>query len=989
MAANRVFEVAGAAWGAHSEAGSQRTDGLFMSDRIQLTTWSLALGLAGIWVVAMALPQQMELSIRSLHCEYLLNPLGIDQRAPRLSWRVESPHRGQKQTAYRVLVASSREALEADRADLWDSGKVESSKTVQVVYRGKPLASRQACYWKVRVWDKDGKPSSWSEPGRWSMGLQAPSDWQAEWISHRDETPLHTSREALYLPAARYYRKPLQVGKAVRRASVYATALGIYELHVNGKRVGDTMFTPGWSDYRQRVYYNTYDVTALLRGGENVIGAIVAEGWYSGYVGYGLLVGYGPNKAGRYFYGKTPALRVQMEIEYADGSRQVLASDPSWKVATGPIVEADIIMGETYDARREQDGWDRPGFDDSAWQPAIPARDNPSVKAPFFDKAGEREVELGFVEPARLQSYPSVPIRAIEEIKPVRMSEPESGVYIFDMGQNFSGVVRLRVRGPEGVRVQLRFAEMLHSDGRLMTENLRRARATDAYILRGDPNGETWMPRFTYHGFQYVELTGYPGKPDLDAVTGIVVHSDTPLTSSFTCSDPMINQLHRNIVWTQRSNFFEVPTDCPQRDERLGWTGDAQAYIRAASYNADVGAFFTKWLDDLVESQRPSGAYPDYAPYPMQHGDSGQPFATAWTDAGVICPYTMYKVYDDRRVIERHYESMNRFMDFRRRNSPDFRGVAIGNGWGDWLAMGEQTPVAYIDAVYFAFTARLMSEMAAAIGKPQDAAEYQRLFEKIQAAFVEDYLEAGGRIKVDTQTAYSLALFVGLLPEDVRQQAADRLAQKIRENDGRMATGFLGTRPLLPVLSANGHHDLAAELLQSRKFPSWGYEVENGATTIWERWNSYTKDEGFHNPSMNSFSHYAFGAVSEWMFQTLAGIDTEGTGFEKILIRPRPPAPGSNPDREAIHWVNASYDSVHGKIVSHWKREPERFSLEVTIPANTSATVEIPAGGAEGVSEGGRSLDAAEGVRFLRMEGDRAVVAVESGSYRFESKLRR
>ena len=541
-------------------------------------------------------------------------------------------------------------------------------------------------------------------------------------------------------------------------------------------------------------------------------------------------------------------------------------------------------------------------------------------------------------------------------------------------------MARLSARGPAGTKIRLRFGEMLHPDGRLMTENLRKARATDTYVLRGDPAGETWAPRFTYHGFQFVEVTGYPGRPDAGAITGVVVHSDTPLVSSFSSSDPMIDRLFRNIVWTQRSNFVELPTDCPQRDERFGWTGDAQAYVRTAAYNADIAAFYTKWLDDLEEAQRDNGAFTDYAPYPMQHGPAGVAYGTGWMDAGIICPYMIYKTYGDTRVIDRHWNAMMRFMQFRRGNSPEFGGSKVGNTWGDWLSIGSVTPLEFIDAAYFGYTARLMSEMARATGRTREAGMFSDWLSRIRASFVKTYLKPGGRLAVDNQTAYALALFADLVPPESAAPAAKRLAELIAQNKFRMSTGFLGTKPLLPVLSATGHHDLATRLFQSRDFPSWGYEIENGATTIWERWNSYTKDKGFHEPAMNSFSHYAFGAVAEWMFASLAGIDTDGPGFKRIIVRPGPPAPGSNPDRPPVSRVSASYDSPRGKIASSWKREADRFELDVTVPANTSATVYLPARNEAGITESGKP------VKVLRMEDGRAVLSVDSGSYKFVSR---
>jgi alpha-L-rhamnosidase len=793
------------------------------------------------------------------------------------------------------------------------------------------------------------------------------------------------------LPPARYYRKEFRAAKRIERAVVYASALGLYELCLNGQRVSDAFFLPGWSDYRRRVYYNTFDVTPLVRAGENCIGAVVADGWYAGYLGYGLLVGYGPNQVGRYFYGKTPAWLAQLEIEYSDGSRLVVSTDPSWKVTgQGPIREADLLMGETWDARRDMPDWCRPGFDARTWETAIRAEANGSTRAVYSDTLGDREVELGFQKPLRLQAYPGPPIRITQELPARNITEPAPGVFIFDLGQNFAGIIRLKVKGPAGTKVQIRHGEMLHPDGRLMTENLRRARATDYYILRGDPQGETWSPRFTYHGFQYVELSGLPVRPELDAVTGLVLHSDTPLTGTFACSDPVLTRFWRNTQWTQRANFIELPTDCPQRDERFGWMGDAQVYVRAASYNADVSAFFTKWLDDVEEAQREFGAYPDYCPYPMAHGSPRKTFGTAWTDAGIICPWTVWMVYGDTRIIERHWESMRRFMDFRAATTtPDGLGVSIGNPWGDWLNQGETTPVEFIDTCYNAYDCRLMAEMAQAVGRHREAENYRKRSSDIKAAFAQAYLQPEGTLRVDTQTAYVLALAFQLVPPDRLKPAANRLAAKIAANGYRMATGFLGTKSILPVLSTHGHHDLAVRLFQSRQFPSWAYEVVNGATSVWERWDSFTKEDGFgrHNAAMNSFSHYSFGAVTEWMFRDLAGIDTDGPGFQHLLIRPRPSAANRNPAAPPLDWVQAEYDSIRGKIVSQWRRDGQRLALALQIPANTKATVFLPSDTPGTMTESGVPVAEATGVTFLGIDKGSTVLTVESGRYLFSCEL--
>ena len=926
-----------------------------------------------------------------LRTEWLVDPQAVEAAKPRLSWRVESDLRGDRQTAYRVLVASSAEALARDEGDLWDPGEVTSNETLGIVYEGTPVASGQLAFWKLKVWDKDKHESAWSEGAKWSAGLKA-EDWKAQWISFKDESAVHASRAELFLPPARHFRKDFEAESPIKRGTLYGSALGIVDFHLNGQRVSEDYFEPGWSDYRQRAYYRAHDVTKLLTAGANRVGAIVADGWYAGYVGYGLLVGYGPNKSGRNFYGKTPALLAQLEIEYEDGSRETIITDQSWQVSgDGPFREADLIMGESFDATRDDPEWCRPGANDKwKWDAAIRAEEKGSVKAAFHDTMGEREVELGFQKPKALQSYSAPPIRVTQELPAKQISESAPGVYIFDFGQNFAGNIRLKLKGEAGTKVQIRFGEMLHPDGRLMTENLRKARATDFYTLRGDAQGETWTPRFTYHGFQYVELTGLSEKPPLEALTGLVIHNDTPLVSQFECSDSIINRLFQNIVWTQRANFIEIPTDCPQRDERLGWMGDAQIYARAATFNGDVAAFFTKWLADVEEAQRDFGAYPDYAPYPMAHGAPGKTFGTAWTDAGIICPWTIWRVYGDTRIIARHWASMRRFMDWRRSISPDLRGVNIGNTWGDWLNLNENTPIEYIDLCYHALDARLMSEMAEAIGRRSEAEAFAKLYTELRAVFQNEYLRPDETLSVDTQTAHVLAAAFALVPPDAAPKIAATLAEKIEKNGGRMATGFLGTKALLPVLSALGHHDLAVRLFQSREFPSWGYPVVNGATSVWERWDSFTKEDGFgrHNAAMNSFSHYAFGAVCEWMFRFLVGIDTEGPGYSKILLRPGPPTPGSNPSVAAIEWVKAEYKSPRGRIAVAWKREPARFSYDVTVPANTAATLFLPAASPETISVNDQPLRGADGVKFLRAESSYVACSVSSGTYRFVSELK-
>ncbi|MDP4995851.1 MAG: glycoside hydrolase family 78 protein [Akkermansiaceae bacterium] len=895
-----------------------------------------------------------------LTSEYHQNPLAIGTTHPRLAWKLQASDpnvRDLIQTAYEIQAA--READGFTKPLLWTTGKVVSSATSQIEWKNDDLKSHDRIVWRVRVWDGKDAVSEWSLPATFGIGLLKPEDWAALWISSKEDQAFTTTenvqnfvgdpeRGTLHLTPAKVFRKEFQTSPVVR-ATLHGTALGVYNVEINGKRVSDEILAPGWSAYQKRIHSQTYDVTSLVQDGGNAIGATLADGWYSGYVAYGLLTlqeGMVPGINGRYYYGISNAIRLQLELERADGTRETIITDPSWKVSTGPITESDILMGESYDARKEMPGWSSPSFDDSKWESSVCKTGTDSI-----------------VEP-----HPGVPVRAIEEMVPKTVNEIKPGAFIFDLGQNISGVVRLKVKGNAGDKVTIRYAEVLHNDGRLSTENLRCARAVDTYILKGDPEGETWTPEFTYHGFQYVELTGFPGTPGLDAVTGIVIHSDTLLHGTFECSDPMLNRLYQNMVWTQRANFFEMPTDCPQRDERMGWTGDAQIYVRAATFNADIASFYVKWLRDLNDDQWDYGAYPAYAPRPLARPNEHH--AAGWMDAGVICPWTIWQVYGDTRVITEHWRKMNDFMDWRKKRDPDLKGAVDDCGFGDWLSLGKvETPIPFIDLAYHAYDAQLMAEMAVAIGNQADANKYKAHATKVREAFVKAYLKPDGKLGIHNQTAYAMSLFFDLIPEEQRSAAASHLSTLIKENGDKMTTGFLGTRPLLPALSFNGHHDVAGILMQQREYPSWGYEVDNGATTIWERWNSYIKGKGVHEPTMNSFSHYAFGAVCEWMMADLAGIDRAAPGFDRVKIAPRPTG--------TITHASASTETRHGKLACSWKIEDGKFTAEVIVPPNTTAEVTLPVTGE--ISEGGVSPEGRPGIRSIN--GNQ--LELGSGTYHF------
>ena len=896
------------------------------------------------------------LTPRYLRCEYRDDPLGIDVTLPRLSWIVESSRRGDKQTAYQILVASTPNKLDAEEGDLWDSGKAPSNETIQVVYAGNRLRSRGQCWWKVRAWDKDGRASHWSEPALWTMGLLGDGDWQAEWIGYdeplkaaSDKRELAGAKQGekppaddLVLPPPRYLRREFRLQRPIARATLYATALGIYEIHINGRRASEDYFTPGWTDYNKRVYYNTYDVTPLVRRGENAIGAVLADGWYAGHIGWGHK---------RDHYGSKTRLRAQLEVEYTDGTKETIATRPSWRASVGPLLEADFLMGESYDARREMPGWDVPGFDDSGW-----ARPN---------------VTSGVS--AQVQPYPGVTVQRFAEHKPVSITEPQKGAYVLDLGTNLAGFARLKVKGRAGQKIVLRFAERLNPDGTIYTTNLRSARATDTYICRGGGKEETWEPRFTFHGFQYVEVTGYPGRPGPDAITGIEVTSATPPAGEFRCSNGMANRLYHNIRQTQRANFIDIPTDCPQRDERMGWMGDAQIYIRTAACNSDVAAFFTKWLVDVEDAQNPDGSYPHVAPQKVAEGGG----AAAWADAGIICPWAIYQVYGDKRVLERHYGAMQRFIEYCETNSKGLLRPA--EGFGEWLSIRADTPKDVLATAYFAHSTALMARIAEVLGKKDDAEKYRGLFERIREAFNKEYVGADGRIRGETQADYVMALAFDLLSPEKREMAAKWLVKDIESRGWHLSTGFVGTKDLMPVLTDAGRVDVAYRLFHNDTFPSWGFSIKQGATSIWERWDGWTPEKGFQDPGMNSFAHYAFGAVGQWMFETIGGIKTEGPAYESIVIRPRIGG--------KLNWAEVRHDSIRGLIAVDWKKKGGNLSLNVTIPANTTAKVYVPAASEKGIRESGKPAAKAEGVRFLRVEDGAAVYEVASGIYRFESVL--
>ncbi len=697
---------------------------------------------------------------------------------------------------------------------------------------------------------------------------------------------------ARLLPAPRLLAKDFSVAKPIRRATLYGSALGLIELNLNGKRVSDDLFTPGWTDYTKRVYSSAYDVTTMLKQGTNEIGALLGDGWYSGYVGYG---------GNRDHYGKKTRALVQLNIEYADGSTDVVASDPSWRATTGPVLESDFLMGERYDARLENTFRNWAAVDTGA-------EVNPAV-----------------------EPFPGQPVRRYATLRAKTVTPRGKDVYILNFGQNLAGFAQLKVRGKAGQTVKLRFAERLSPNGDIYTTNLRGARATDEYTLRGE-GLETWEPKFTFHGFQYVEVSGLGHRPSADEVTAVAISSDTPTVGKIETGDQMINQLVSNAWWTQRMNFIDIPTDCPQRDERLGWTGDAQAYVRTASMLTDVHPFFTKWLVSLDDGQRADGQFPMVAPVKVA-GDDGGP---AWADAGVICPWTIYDVYGDQELLARHYPQMKKFVEFcRNRSTAELLPPAQFHCFGDWLNINSPTPNEVIYTAYFAGSSRIVSRAAVALGNTADAAAYEDLYQRVRAAFRKTYVSDGGKVAGDSQCAYVLALQFDLLDSAEAADAAKRLVADIEKRGWHLSTGFVGTRDIMHVLSKIGRNDVAFRLLHNTTFPSWGFTIKNGATSIWERWDGWTPEKGFQDAGMNSFAHYAFGAVVGWIMAQPAGITNTEAGFGRIKV-----APQIDP---TLGWLKSSYDSVRGKIVSEWRINGKQVSLKVVVPPNVRAEIHLPA----------------------------------------------
>jgi alpha-L-rhamnosidase len=1079
-------------------------------------------------------PGQTALPPARLKCDSLITPIGIDSPQPEFSWQLRDPRPGARQSGYRVEVASSASRLRANRSDVWDSGRVASDHSVGVRYGGPQLQPERRYFWRVSVWDKDGKEYPPSEITWWETGLLDSANWKAKWIGYEEPehrrvreanaawitnpgisdyhqagdthhafrlrftvskpvkraelfvagedsasawlngkqvmqaTPLSPwmklpwksySREdvstevregenllavevvlyakaddarrsnhsfgpmnaTLYVEntdgsaqimktgegdwasaldptgnwqspqfddqswapavpsqpangtepvghpwrtgAVKALRREFQISAPVSSARLYATALGAYKFYLNGRPVGDQVLSPGWMDFREHVAYQAYDVTTLVKDGSNAIGALLAPGWYTTPLAW---FGEGYN------YGDTPpALLAQLRLEHADGSVEWVATDASWKADVSPILTAEIYNGETYDARKVQPGWDSAGFSDANW----------------------KAVQIVQPHPVEIVAQTFQPIRVAKVLPAKAVTSPKPGIYIYDFGQNLSGVARIRIQGPAGNDVQLRFGEVLNRDGTLYVENLRSAKATDHFILAGKGT-EEYQPSFTFHGFRYAEVSGVGSRPPLDAVHAVVFHTDAPSTVELKTGSAMVNKLWSNILWGQRSNFVGVPTDCPQRDERLGWTGDAQVFWRTASYNMDLAAFSRKYAGDLRGTQVGTAMYGIYAP---GTNASNPGHATGWSDAGVIVPWTSWLQTGDVAIIEQNWDAMEKYLSTIEEGNPNHLWKNnYGIAFGDWLSPEGPTAEDLIATAYWAYDTDLMRQMAHAVGRPADEQKYADLFQKIKTAFNEAYVRRDGfvgavppppvfapglkkplsTVPVDTQTGYVLALHMNLLPDELRPIVGKRLVDKIAANGWRLATGFLGTPYLLGALTDTGHAEVAYRLLLNTNYPSWGYLVEHGATTMWERWNG----DQINDPSMNSFNHYAYGAVADWIYRYAAGVDTvaPGAGFHAILLHPNFDA--------RLGSLDLSYESPYGKVHSAWTAAHGHARWQVTIPPNSVGHFALRREDATRFKLNGQELSANSTLKSSAA-GTETIYEIPAGTYTFEVDL--
>lgn len=895
---------------------------------------------------------QAEIQPYKLVCEYKVNPLGIDVLNPRLSWMLSAnpTDRNVFQTAYQVQVCIDNPTFTSSNL-VWETGKIMSDQSTQVVYNGLPTASLKRYFWRVKYWDNKGRESEWSQPSFWEMGLLKSTDWKARWIEA--DIPLNNE-----LPdPCPYLRKEFKVHKKLKSARLYITSLGLYEAYLNGNKIGNDLLTPGWTNYEKRIQYQTYEITNLIKPEANSFGIILGDGWYKGNIS---------RKPDDEKNSQKLALLVQVSLEFVDGEIKYIISDNSWKSSVGPIKMSDLYNGEFYDARDVLEGWNTPGYDDTKWQ-GVTVRD------------------YGYT---RLIASAGVPVTRIKEIKPKQILKTPGGDMVVDMGQNMVGWIRLNASLNRGDKIILTHAEVLDKDGNFYTENLREAKQKIEYIA-GDDLMDVYEPHFTFQGFRYVKIEGFPENPSLDNFTGIVIHSQIDQTGFFECSNQMINQLQSNIQWSQRGNFVDVPTDCPQRDERLGWTGDAQVFASTACFNFDCSAFYTKWLQDLKADQLMNGSIPHEIPNVLGQGHSG---STGWGDAAVIIPWTMYLKYGDIRILEEHYESMKRWIQFLLTLTDTDMVIRKGFHYGDWLFFIHPTDwndkPGYTDTdliatAFFFYSTSLVENVARILNRTEDIIYFKELQKNIKSSFNKEFITPNGRLSSNSQTAYILALQFKLLDTENITRAIGYLTEDIKKREFHLSTGFLGTPYLCHVLSQNGYNDYAYTLLLQRTYPSWLYPITRGATTIWERWDGIKPDSSFQDPEMNSFNHYAYGAIGDWIYSNITGLhnDENYPGFKHFTIRPI--------ITDSLNYAKAYFNSMYGTIRSEWSRNDNQIEFKITVPPNTSATIVLCTSEIESITEGGKLLsDVFESSDVTYSDGE-CRISIGSGIYNFKQVMKK
>lgn len=880
-----------------------------------------------------------QLTVFDLRCDNKVEPVGVDTKVPRFSWKLFNEKRNTMQMAYELKVLEGKKII-------WTTGKVNSDQSVMVDYGGPSLGSAKQYTWLVRVWDNQGAVSAWTKPASFITALYSVNDWKAKWIEagfkeNEKDRP------------AQYFRKSFSSSKKIKQALAFITAHGIYEAQINGKRVGDQYLTPGWTSYKTRLQYQTYDVTGMLQQGKNAVGVSVGNGWYRGFLAW---------SENKNIYGKTLGLLFQMQITYTDGSSELIVSDDSWRSAEGAIRFAEIYHGETIDAREEKVGWSTPAYNDASWS----------------------GVKIGDYTNTNLLATYNEPIRKKEVFNPVKLITTPKGEKVIDFGQNLVGWVQVKVKGKAGDKIVIKHAEVLDKFGNFYIDNLRAAKATATFVLKGDTE-EEFESHFTFYGFRYIKVEGIEGALDPLRFKAVALYSDMERTGDFTSSHPLLNQLQHNIQWGQRGNFLDVPTDCPQRDERLGWTGDAQAFSRTASFNFDVNNFFAKWLRDVEADQLPNGSVPFVVPNVLGAGASG---STGWADVANIIPWNTYLAYGDKRILETQYNSMKAWVGFMEKNSKNDLWN-VGFHFGDWLfyrpfddndGSSAVTDKYLIAQCFYAHSTQLLINAARVLGNQADVQRYSELLKRIKEAYQKEYVTGSGRLVSGTQTAYVLALNFDMLPAEQRDLAADRLVENIKRYGNHLSTGFLGTPYLCHVLSRFGKTDMAYTLLMQESYPSWLYPVKMGATTIWERWNGIRTDSTFEPASMNSFNHYAYGAIGDWMYRVVAGLDTyeDGPGYKHILIQPIPGGGLTN--------AKASLKTHYGLAVSGWTKQGEDMIYTIEIPCNTKATVVLKTTAIDNVTESGLPIAGNKEIYLLSNGYGEVRLTVGSGKYVFNVK---